>query len=235
MINTWSIIYYLRDQILFDSRFSRLAQMVEATRNNFSDAPTLLKSIMDIPKYGDNDPTADEMVRKLAEDFAQSVIRYSDDHVSFAPSFHTLNVHVGAGTLYGASLDGRLAGQPIAKNVGTVPGKNRKGHTALMRSATAIDQSAFFGGQALDISVTVDSLKTQTERQAFQSLLQTYFRLGGLQVQVNSVGAEVLRKAMAEPANHQNVIVRIAGYSARFVTLDRLVQEEMIERFSHGV
>ena len=40
---------------------------------------------------------------------------------------------------------------------------------------------------------------------------------------------------MTEPENHQNIIVRIAGYSAKFVTLDRPVQEEMIHRFSHGL
>jgi formate C-acetyltransferase len=222
-------------ELAFDQKQYTLAELTQAAKDNFQNAPALRKTILDLPKFGDNEPAADEIISQLAHRFAQSVTRYSDGVISYAPSFHTLNAHIGAGMKFGASLDGRLAGQPIAKNIGPVPGKNRQGHTALMLSAAAIDQAAFFGGQALDISLPPNALRTPADRKAFQVLLQTYFDLGGLQVQVNSVGPDTLRRAMAEPENHQNIIVRIAGYSAKFVTLDRPVQEEMIQRFTHGL
>jgi pyruvate-formate lyase len=224
-------------QLVFDQKKYTLTDLTGSAKDNFQNTPAIRKAILDLPKYGDNEPDADEMAQKLARRFAQSVTPYSTNAVCYAPSFHTLNAHIGAGMKFGAGLDGRLAGEPIAKNIGPIPGKNRQGHTALLLSAAAIDQAAFFGGQALDISLTPNSLRTRTdvEVKAFQALLQTYFDLGGLQVQVNSVNPDTLRRAMTEPENHQNIIVRIAGYSAKFVTLDRPVQEEMIHRFSHGL
>lgn len=76
---------------------------------------------------------------------------------------------------------------------------------------------------------------SETVREALQALLLTYFQRGGLQVQVNGVGAEELREAIAEPQAHGDLIVRIAGYSARFTDLGRAVQEEMVERFEAGL
>jgi pyruvate-formate lyase len=155
--------------------------------------------------------------------------------VTFMPSFHTLNAHIRAGARLGASLDGRRAGQPLAKNIGPVLGRRTGGHTALMLSAAAIDQSAFFGGQALDISFELAQLASASGREAFRALLQSYFDLGGLQVQVNGLDASALREAMESPADHQDLIVRVAGYSAQFVGLDRDTQAEMVQRRSGGL
>ena len=73
------------------------------------------------------------------------------------------------------------------------------------------------------------------ERHAFQAALQTYFAQGGLQVQVNGLTAQTLPDALSHPEEHEDLIVRIAGYSARFVSLPRDIQEEMVHRFEHGV
>jgi formate C-acetyltransferase len=116
-----------------------------------------------------------------------------------------------------------------------MPGCNTKGLTALLRSAASIDQDAFCGGQALDVSVDAGLMAHVSERHAFQAALQTYFAQGGLQVQVNGVTAQTLREAMAKPAEHENLLVRIAGFSARFVGLGHGIQEEMAHRFEHGV
>lgn len=234
LINAADALQAIKTLVFEQGRYT-LAELIEAARGNFESAPALRTAIRQIPKYGNDDPAADAMARRLADEFARRVSHYSTPAIRYAPSFHTLNAHIGAGTKLGASLDGRLAGQPLAKNIGPIPGHAREGHTALIRSATTIDQSAFHGGQALDISIGPDLMGNEAGRKAFQALLQTYFRLGGLQVQVNGVDAGVLRQAMAEPEHHEDVIVRIAGYSARFVTLDRTVQEEMVERFARGL
>ena len=60
--------------------------------------------------------------------------------------------------------------------------------------------------------------------------MRTYFRLGGQQLQVDVVDAETLRAAQEHPEDHQDLIVRVAGYSARFVDLNRAAQDEFIAR-----
>ena len=66
--------------------------------------------------------------------------------------------------------------------------------------------------------------------------MKTYFELGGLQLQVNSIDIKLLEDTMKEPESHGHVVVRIGGYSRRFVELSKNEQKEFIERFSaeHG-
>ena len=65
--------------------------------------------------------------------------------------------------------------------------------------------------------------------------MQTYFRLGGLQIQVNGVSPDTLRRAMAEPESYRSVLVRRAGFTTRYVTLPHDEQAELIQRFEKGM
>lgn len=221
--------------VVFRDRRWPLADVVAAVRNDFAGAEDLRQALLAAPKYGNDDAEADAMVNRLAQGFAAVVRRYSDTRVTYLPSFHTLNAHIDAGAAYGASPDGRRAGEPFAKNIGPMPGRNRKGLTALLRSAAAVGQESFPGGQALDVSLQADLLARPEDRRKFQAALQAYFAMGGLQIQVNGLAADALRAAMARPRDHEDLIVRIAGYSARFVHLPPAVQQEMVARFENGV
>ena len=63
-----------------------------------------------------------------------------------------------------------------------------------------------------------------------KSLINTYFRLGGMQVQFNVVSTENLHKAQEDPHNYKDLIVRIAGFSTYFVSLDKRTQDDFITR-----
>ena len=56
-----------------------------------------------------------------------------------------------------------------------------------------------------------------------------------MQMQMNVVTSAMLRDAMAHPENYRNLIVRISGYNAYFVTLNRDMQLELIERAEYGI
>lgn len=62
------------------------------------------------------------------------------------------------------------------------------------------------------------------------NLIDYYFSLGGMQVQFNVVSRETLLRAQKDPAKYQNLIVRVAGYSAYFVNLENQVQQDIIDR-----
>jgi formate C-acetyltransferase len=65
--------------------------------------------------------------------------------------------------------------------------------------------------------------------------VKAYCARGGMQMQFNMVNSRVLKDAMANPENYRNLIVRISGYNAYFVTLNRQQQIELIERAEYGV
>lgn len=62
------------------------------------------------------------------------------------------------------------------------------------------------------------------------SLIKTYFDLGGYHVQFNCVSGETLRDAQLHPENYKELVVRVAGFSAYFVTLDKDTQDDIINR-----
>ena len=45
----------------------------------------------------------------------------------------------------------------------------------------------------------------------------------------------MLRRARERPEEHADLMVRVAGYSARFVDIDAIEQEELIRRTSQGL
>ena len=52
----------------------------------------------------------------------------------------------------------------------------------------------------------------------------------GMQVQLNVAGAEILRDARKEPDRYKNLVVRVVGYSAFFVELHTIIQNDIIAR-----
>ena len=44
----------------------------------------------------------------------------------------------------------------------------------------------------------------------------------------------MLRDAMAHPEKYQNLVVRVSGFSAYFISLDRAVQEDILHRTEHA-
>ena len=69
--------------------------------------------------------------------------------------------------------------------------------------------------------------------QKFSMLVRTYFDLGGNHVQVNCISAKTLREAQKNPQAYQDLVIRVAGYSAYFVELDQKMQEDIISRTEH--
>ena len=56
-----------------------------------------------------------------------------------------------------------------------------------------------------------------------------------MKVQFNVVTSETLKDAMVHPENYRNLLVRISGYNAYFVTLRPEIQRELIERTEFGL
>ncbi len=220
------------DELVFRRKTRTLAELIRAVECNFEDAEEIRLELLNCPKFGNGNAVADQMAAKLARELAR-IVRETNPpgHIQYMPSFHTLNTHVWRGGSYPATLDGRKAGEPFAKNVGPMQGRNRQGISGLLHSAAAIDQTDFPGGQALDIYLDRNMYDTPEALRNFRAMLRSYFDLGGLQIQVNAVSIEDLKKAIKTPELYEDLTVRIGGYSRRFNSLGYQDRLEMIERF----
>ena len=66
-----------------------------------------------------------------------------------------------------------------------------------------------------------------------QALFTSFFAQGGHIFQGNVMDVDILREAQKNPENYNHIIVRVGGYSARFTTLPKDVQNEVINRIRH--
>jgi formate C-acetyltransferase len=66
-------------------------------------------------------------------------------------------------------------------------------------------------------------------------MTKTYFENGGMEVQYNIIGSDVMKAAQKEPEKYNDLIVRISGYSAFFNELPLHHQNDLIARTDHNV
>jgi formate C-acetyltransferase len=103
-----------------------------------------------------------------------------------------------------------------------------------MQSAAAIDQARFYGGQALDIYLEPVLYDTREGRQRLRAAIRGYLAMGGIELQVNAVDVAVLEDALVHPERHNDLMVRIGGYSHAFNALSHNQKLELIQRFKHS-
>ena len=101
----------------------------------------------------------------------------------------------------------------------------------LFRSASKIDQVRTMQGNILNIKFSKMVMQDQMSLQRLADLIRTYLvDLKGLELQINIVDTAVLKEAQISPENYKDLIIRVAGYSARFVELSKPMQDDIIGR-----
>ena len=140
--------------------------------------------------------------------------------------------HVYFGSMTGATADGRHARAPLSEGISPVQGADRRGPTAVLRSAAKMDHVRT-GGTLLNLKFTPAVLAGDAGIERLAQLVRGYFTLDGHHVQFNVVDAATLRAAQASPEEYRGLIVRVAGYSDYFCDLSPALQEEIIARTAH--
>jgi formate C-acetyltransferase len=140
--------------------------------------------------------------------------------------------HVYFGSVTGAMPDGRKAGLPLSEGISPVQGADRRGPTAVIRSAAKMDHLKT-GGTLLNMKFTPSLVAGEDGIDKWANLVRSYFKMDGHHMQFNVVRAETLRKAQADPESYRDLIVRVAGYSDYFCDLSTELQEEIITRTEH--
>ena len=141
--------------------------------------------------------------------------------------------YTNAGRAVGATPDGRLAGEPLADSIGPCQGRDTHGPTAMLRSVARLPLHLATGTPVLNVRFSKRLFGDPRGREKIRHLIRTFFDLGGMQIQVNVVDQAVLRDAIAHPQRHEDLIVRIGGYSTYFNRLSAELKQTMLERTEH--
>jgi formate C-acetyltransferase len=216
---------------VYDNRNITMRELLEALDGNFEGFESLRARLVEAtPKYGNDDDYADSILRRVFESFFEAVEgRPNTKGGHFRINLLPTTCHVYFGSVVGATADGRRAGEPLSEGISPVQGADRRGPTAVLKSAAKIDHIRT-GGTLLNQKFTPQVLSDEDGIEKLLRLIRTYFRMDGHHVQFNVVTAETLRKAQETPEKYRDLIVRVAGYSDYFVDLGVVLQNEIIKR-----
>jgi pyruvate formate-lyase/glycerol dehydratase family glycyl radical enzyme len=221
-------------ETVFDSRTMTLDRLAEALDGNFKGEEILRQRLVNrTHKYGNDDVYADGIMRMVFDACFEEIDGRPDARggryrVEMLPT----TSHVYFGSVTGAMPDGRKAGMPLSEGISPVQGADRHGPTAVIRSAASMDHVKT-GGTLLNMKFSPGLVATEDGIDKWAHLVRSYFKMDGHHVQFNVVTAETLRLAQANPEQHRDLIVRVAGYSDYFCDLSVELQEEIIARTEH--
>lgn len=219
---------------VYDRQEFSLPELMELLDSNFADQERQrLRLVNRSPKYGNDDCYADDIMVSVFNVYHDTVTgRKNTRGGLYAIDMLPTTCHVYFGSVMGASPDGRLAGKPVSEGISPVQGADRKGPTAVLKSAARMEHLKT-GGTLLNQKFTPSLLKDDAGLNNLVQLVRTYFKLDGHHIQFNVVDAATLKAAQAHPEQYRDLIVRVAGYSDYFCDLSQALQDEIIERTEH--
>lgn len=226
--NTADSLFVIK-KIIYEDKSVTKEELLNALDNNFVGFEKLKKKISGVPKYGNDDDEADEMLLKV-HNHVCNYVRDQKDRVGLH-SYMIVNINNSANTLMGrstsASADGRLAFTSMNNGNTPTSGNDKNGITALLNSIVK-PATNIHAGAVQNIKFSRQMFTKHKEE--LKALLKTYFENGGAQAMITVVNRGDLENAMEEPDNYKHVFVRVGGFSARFVELAKDIQLDILNR-----
>lgn len=223
-------------KLVFDEKALGFEQMMAALDANFEGEEALRQKLLNgAPKFGNDhaevDAIAVQLVELASEELGRQTPSLCDGSV-LRPIFPGTAQYVRLGQNLMATPDGRRAGEPYSDSGSPVAGRDTQGLSALLNSMARIDHSRF-NGMALNMRLNPSDFKGESGMKRFLALLAVMRQKGLQELQFNCVTNDQLRQAQQAPDRHGNLLIRVAGYSARFVQLQTELQEAIIARHQH--
>ena len=223
--------------LVYEKKLIERKVLLEALGNNFHNNHSLRQICLnDSAKYGNDVEWVDELGSKWIIYFAESLKKYSNfRHGRYNLGLYTVSAHMPMGRNVGATPDGRLSGTPLADGgLSPVYGRDVNGPTAVLKSVSRIPSLYAGNGTLLNMKFLPSNFEDDELLDKFTSLLRGFIELNIHHVQFNVVTAGDLLKAKADPESYRGLTIRVAGYTAYFTELPEDLQDEIIERTTHG-
>jgi formate C-acetyltransferase len=227
---------YAIKRLVFEEKRYTLAEVELAVATDWEGKEPMRREFLNMEKFGNDLSGPDAMIVRVAEmvrGHLESLRQNKGGH--FRASLFQYMGHTYAGPMLGATPDGRHATEPLAHGMNPMHGRNTRGLTATANSFCKVDFRKYQGG-SFQIELEPSYFPEGVRRaDLVEMFARTFFKLGGVQINLNIIAMETLKRAMEEPEKpeHQAIVVKVTGYSSHFVIMDRKFQEEFIQRVNY--
>ena len=216
--------------LCFDKKIITLKEYLEVVRNNWEGNEELLYKVRHCPHYCDNTEESNALSNRLHNDLYRALDGIENEHGgSFILNYYAYREFILMAKDIRATPDGRRNGEMFAQGIG--PSKYHKADSLadVVESICNLDREKFTVG-ALDIVLPFG--KTTNEQVVM--MLKAFAKEGIKYLQINCVSADDLKEARKHPEQYQHLVVRVTGFSAKFVSLSPEFQEEIMKRYTYG-
>lgn len=216
---------------VFDKKAITMQELLNAINDDFVGHEDILNLVKNkTPKYGNDDDYADDIMREIFDAYYNEV----DGRKSIKGGVYKINMlpttcHVYFGSVMGATPNGRRSRVPLSEGISPEKGADVNGPTAVIKSASKMEHLKT-GGTLLNQKFTPSVVSGEKGLDSMANLVRAYFNLDGHHIQFNVISKETLIRAQQNPDEYKDLIVRVAGYSDYFNNLDRVLQNEIIDR-----
>ena len=220
----------IKKHVFDEERFS-MKELIKALKENFEGLEPMRQYLMNKTlRYGNDEDYADGIMREVFTSFYDAVNgRPTPRGGTYRINMLPTTCHVYFGSVIGAMPEGRRAGLPLSEGISPVQGTDRKGPTAVIKSASKMDHLKT-EGTLLNQKLSPELLEKEESLDHLRHLIRSYFKMDGHHIQFNVVDVKTLKKAQKDPDAHKDLIVRVAGYSDYFNNLNKGLQDEIIAR-----
>lgn len=225
-------------KLVYDQKKYSLHDFKNAIKRNFTGPKDqiLLAHIKKIPKFGSNDKDTNAFAQEIMDFISTENAKYTNYRGGkYFTGYWSMSQHVAFGKLSAALPSGRLESKAFTPGLTPSHGSSDQ-LVENIKSVAQLDFSNTPDNVAFNIKLIPGVNDSHEEAvDQFEGYTRSYFDLGGMQLQFNVVSSDTLRDAMVHPEQYRWLMVRISGYNAYFITLNKETQIELIERFEFKI
>lgn len=225
------------DQVCFRDKIATTRELYDALMANWEGYEDLRQYIVGrCSHFGNNDPEADKYLKFVADTYSEGITRgISPRGCHWTAGCWPVTLNVVMGMFCEATPDGRKKGAPLSDGISPVQGMDKNGPFATINSILKFDQANYANGTLCNMKFHPTALQGEEGDKKLRAVMETYFRGGGMELQINVVSASMLREAQEKPKDYEDLVVRIAGFSAYFVEVYKEAQDDLIRRTEMSV
>lgn len=230
---------YAIKKLVYEDHTLTWEQLMKAMDENWQseESMRIRNKILRLPKFGNDIDDVDKIVADVFDSYLELLPSYHTIRQDKGPevscyTMSTSNItsYVPNGFVVGATPDGRMAGSPLNEGCSPTQGTDQTGPTALINSVSKLPNVRVAAGQLLNMRLSPQTLAGDANLERFIDFLIVSAKKGIYHNQFNVVSSQELKEAQKDPEKHTDLIVRVAGYCAQFVSLMPEAQNAIIAR-----
>ena len=223
-------LYAIKTCVYEEKKISK-ETLLAALKADFSGYEEIRAMLLDVDKFGNDLEGPDNMMQAVHEQVSFATMELSGKYFGL-DCFGMVNINNRDNTTHGrntgATADGRHAGVYLSNANNPTSGMDKNGVTAFINSLLKARNDIHFG-VVQNMKFSKDTFNRMRDT-VILPVMDSYFGRGGTQAMISVVGREDLENARKEPEKYANLIVRVGGFSARYVELADDVQLDILNR-----